>query len=374
MENPSIIVALAVTLRVWVGAILDTATWAAARGAVDAVRYRPRVLGLTTACAVNQPEMPRPVARWLADAPTFPVVVLAVRAPHAAVRGAAAQMGRWFGPTASAVVRWLAGALATAADHVGAETVQRPLAARAHPGLLVPHPHSVGVLAVDMRGFSHLTRALAGSQTLVELIEDYLSVLTGVVEEHRGVVFDYTGDGLLALFLPELVGMPNGAMLDRLVHGMAPELHRAFDGAYDGWLTDWRAGGKTPLEIGLGTGLSFGPAIVGFMGPRGKKQVGVLGEPVNLAAYLCSQAQAGTLLVDCESFVRAGTPPPPAKMVRLHSKKRHQRIRTVCLRLGRMRRPRSRLAALSSRVTLPMRLPDLPWSWRRTGAEPATTA
>jgi class 3 adenylate cyclase len=368
------IVTVAVGLRAWAGAILDMAVWAAARGAVDAVRYRPRELGLTTACAVNQPEVPRPVARWLVDAPTFPPLVLAVRAPHAAVSGAAAQMGRWFGPTASAVVRWLAGALATAADRIGAETVQRPFGARAHPGLLVPHPHAVGVLAVDMRGFSRLTRALAGGTSLVELIEEYLSVLTRVVEQHRGVVFDYTGDGLLALFLPELAGLPHGAMLDRLVHGMAPELHRAFDDAYEGWLADWRASGVAPVDIGLGSGLSFGPAIVGFMGPRGKKQVGVLGEPVNLAAYLCSQAHAGTLLVDCESFARAGTPPPAVTVTRLHSKKRHQRIRTVCLRYGGgTQRTRPLLVTLSSRIALPRSLSTLPWSWRRTHAGRVTT-
>ena len=366
VERPPVIVALALSLRAWVGTLLDAATWAAARGAVDAVRYRPRELGLAAACAVSQPEVPSPVARWIAHVPTLPVVVLVSRAPHAALTEAAGRLGHWFGPTASAVTRWFAGALAAAADRIGAQTTQLPLATRAHPGLLVPHPHSVAVLAVDMRGFSRLTRALAGSSALVQLIEEYLSVLTTVVEEHRGVVFDYTGDGLLALFLPELAGTENGEMLERLVHEMGPDLHRAFDGAYDAWLAEWRVRGVEAMEIGLGAGISFGDAMVGFMGPRGKKQVGVLGEPVNLAAYLCSQAQPGTLLIDVDSFGRAGAPLPPARVVRLNSKKRHQRIRTVSLLYGR-RRPGVRRALMPpARLAARLRMSHPAWTWLRS--------
>src|SRR5205823_13428064 len=107
-------------------------------------------------------------------------------------------------PTAWAVVRFFAGALAAAAEHAGRRPVERRLVARVHPGLLVPHLHVVAVLAVDMRGFSKLTGALEDTQYLAELIEVYLTELTEVVERDRGVVFQYTGDGLLALFLPEI--------------------------------------------------------------------------------------------------------------------------------------------------------------------------
>jgi class 3 adenylate cyclase len=66
----------------------------------------------------------------------------------------------------------------------------------------------------------------------------------------------------------------------------------------------------------------------------------VIGEPVNQAAYLCSQAPAGTLLVERDAFTRAGAPLPTERVVRLRSKKRHQRIETIWLRYGA--RPSSR--------------------------------
>src|SRR5439155_15089336 len=212
--------------------------------------------------------------------------------PHALVRQVATLATRWLGPTSSAVVRWSSGAIAAAADRAGALPIEHSLRARAHPGMLVPHPHDVVVVAVDMRGFSNLTRELHDTQYLTDLIGDYLTALTRVVERHGGVVFQYTGDGLLAVFLPELAGTAAGPLLDRIVHAMCPELHAAFDELCARWCVEWRESGRPAVRIGLGVGVSFGAATVGFIGAAGKKQIGVIGEPVNTAAYLCSQARA----------------------------------------------------------------------------------
>jgi adenylate cyclase len=238
---------------------------------------------------------------------------------------------RWFGPTASALLRWSSGAAAAVADEMTASTFERVLRTRVHPGLLVPHPHAVAILAVDMRGFSNLTAALNDTQYLTDLISDYLTALTAVVESHRGVVFQYTGDGFLALFLPELAGLTGGQLLHRLVTETCPELHDAFDALHETWRADWSERGLERLDVGLGVGASFGQATIGFMGPSGKKQFGVIGAPVNLAAFLCSEAEPGTVLVDRETFTRAGTPQPQVKIRRLRSKKLRRRIEAVRL-------------------------------------------
>ena len=88
------------------------------------------------------------------------------------------------------------------------------------------------------------------------------------------------------------------------------------------------------VDIGLGAGLSFGRATIGFIGPSGKKQFGVIGEPVNLAAFLGSEAGPGTSLVDCGSFRRAGGLAPQGRIIRLRSRKRHQRVETLRLYHG----------------------------------------
>jgi class 3 adenylate cyclase len=165
------------------------------------------------------------------------------------------------------------------ADEMGASTVERVFRARVHPGLLVPHPHAVAVLAVDMRGFSNLTVALNDTQYLTDLVGEYLTELTTIFERHRGVVFQYTGDGLLGLFLPELAGSTGSQLLHRLVTETCPQLHDAFDVLRQSWRAEWKERGLRRIEVGLGVGLSYGHATIGFMGPSGKKQFGVIAAP-----------------------------------------------------------------------------------------------
>src|SRR5690349_8259549 len=119
---------------------LDALVWSVARGAVDAVRYRPGHVELVMACGASQPDLPPALVRWVSEMRERSAAVEAARVPDAVGR-AAARAATWFGPTPSALVRWLSGAARTAADHVGAGTIERPLRSRAHPGLLVPHPH-----------------------------------------------------------------------------------------------------------------------------------------------------------------------------------------------------------------------------------------
>src|SRR6266436_618847 len=178
-------------LRETLGALWDALVLGVARGAVDAVRYQPRHLPLVLVCGGSQPGVPQPLVHWWADVRVRPTYVHVSSLPHSLVR-----------------------AIAALADSLSARPIERSLRARAHPGLLVPHPHAVAILALDMRGFSHLTRELHDTQYLTDLIGEYLTELTRVVEGNGGVVFQYTGDGLLAAFLPELAGVGAGPLLD----------------------------------------------------------------------------------------------------------------------------------------------------------------
>jgi class 3 adenylate cyclase len=307
--------------------------WWMVREMVDAVRYQPRHLDLVPACRGEAADDPSPFVLWWVQLGS--AFIAAGGYPHAIVRAVAIRAGVWLGPTTSTLLRWSSGAAALLADRTGGRAIERSLPARAHPSLLVPHPHEVTIVAVDMRGFSRLTAELDDTQYLSDLIGTYLTALTRIVEAHRGVVFQYTGDGLLAVFLPELAGEAASSMLDRLLRETCRELHHAFDELYAGWRRDWRTSGRPAVPIGLGIGVSHGIATIGFIGPVGKKQIGVLGEPVNLAAYLCSQAPPGEALVDRAALVRLDlVPPPPGRILRLRSRKAHQRIEALRLRYG----------------------------------------
>lgn len=313
----------------------DRAVWGWVNWVVEAVRFEPRRFDLALACGTHQTTAVAPVARWLVGVRERPTVVELGRLPHRLVRWAATYAGRWLGPTSSVLLRWSAGVVAGVTDRAAGAAIERLLATHPHPGLLVPHVHEVAILAADMRGFSRLTAELRDTERLTELIGDYLTRLTAVIEAGRGVVFQYTGDGLLAVFLPELVGGEPSTILSRLADEIAPALHDEFRAFH----VAWGSAGKLPeVPLGLGVGVSVGRATIGYLGPLGKKQMGVIGEPVNMAAFLCAQARAGAVLIDRASFTRAGLEPPPVKIERLRSKKAHQRVDVVCLR-GRSRGP-----------------------------------
>jgi len=313
-------------------------SWRLVRGIADAIRYQPSRLDLSVAYGASHPAVPVAVARWVAAEHTRPATERGGGVPYRMLRRAAVAAERWFGPAGSAVVRTLSAALLGHADRAGAHALTLPLRG-ARPHVLVPHLHDVAVVAIDMRGFTNLTGILDDTQYLARLIGDYLSAITDVVERHGGVVYQYTGDGLIALFLPEIAGTEPPRMLERLVHETARDLHLAFDDLYGRWRAEWAASGRIGAPVGLGVGVSYGPATIGLLGPAGKKQFGVVGETVNTAAFLCSQAIAGTLLVDRESFARAGALVPEARRIRLRSKKRHQRLDALSLRYGRAPRP-----------------------------------
>src|SRR4029077_7864154 len=57
----------------------------------------------------------------------------------------------------------------------------------------------------------------------------------------------------------------------------------------------WRKHGH---ELGFGMGIAHGYATLGRIGFEGRFDYSAIGTVVNLAARLCSQAQAGQILVD----------------------------------------------------------------------------
>jgi len=310
-------------------AALRELTWSWVRWAVSAMRYEPSRLDLALVHGANDPLVPAPLARWVTAEHARPAVDRLGGIPYGALQRAIVAANALLGPSGGALVRAITAAVVGGVDRAATDALGPRL------GLLVPHLHGVAVLALDMRGFSRLTTVLHDSQYLADLIGEYLSEMTRVVEAQHGVVFQYTGDGLLAIFLPEATDDTPGTTLERLVQETARDLHAAFDTLATRWGRDWAAAKHTSTPIGLGIGVSYGHATIGLIGPAGKKQFGVVGEPVNLAAFLCSQAHGGSVLVDLDAFARAGAPVVDGTRVRLESRKRHQQLDAVGLRFGR---------------------------------------
>jgi adenylate cyclase len=142
-----------------------------------------------------------------------------------------------------------------------------------HPELLVGRDTRVSILFCDIRGFSRIAETLGPART-VELMSDVMSVLTQCVLDREGVVVDYVGDEVLAMW---------GAPEDQPDH--AERACRTVLAMFESLpvLNErWQAILNEPLQIGVG--INSGIAQVGNVGSRMKFKYGALGNTVNLGS------------------------------------------------------------------------------------------
>lgn len=139
--------------------------------------------------------------------------------------------------------------------------------------LLEGQDTEVSVLFCDVRGFSAVTER-AGPKKTIEWINDVLTVLSQCVHDQDGVLVDYIGDELMAMW-----GAP----------GNQPDhARRACQAAVDmlaqlePLALKWKD--LVDNKFGFGIGISTGSARCGNTGSKIKFKYGPLGNTVNLAS------------------------------------------------------------------------------------------
>ncbi len=149
----------------------------------------------------------------------------------------------------------------------------RELARNPDPMKMQARQAEVSVLFCDIRGFSTVSERLGPTQTI-----DWLSGVMGefstIVIEHGGVLVDYTGDELMALW-----GAPNEQPNHaELACRAATSIMNSLDSLNEIW--EPLVGARTKVGIGINTG----EALVGNVGTHRKFKYGPLGTVVNLAS------------------------------------------------------------------------------------------
>ncbi len=131
------------------------------------------------------------------------------------------------------------------------------------------------VLFSDIRGFTTLSEAMAPEE-LVKLMNEYFTVMTGKVFEHRGSLDKYIGDAIMAVFGAPLAEPRHAAAACRSALDMLRSLQ--------GLRQSWQARGIPAIDIGVG--INTGPMIVGNMGSEARFNYTVVGDAVNLASRI----------------------------------------------------------------------------------------
>lgn len=145
----------------------------------------------------------------------------------------------------------------------------------------------VVVLCIDMRDFTTLAERVSPLILVDQILNPYFSLMTQVVHQYDGTIDKFLGDGMLAVF-----GSPISHADDpQRALQASIELQRVFQPLHDAWKHE------LGVEITIGIGVSYGPAVVGNIGSEERLDYTLIGDVVNTASRLCGMAKAGQVIV-----------------------------------------------------------------------------
>lgn len=131
------------------------------------------------------------------------------------------------------------------------------------------------ILFSDIRGFTTMAEQMTPDQ-VVDLLNEYLGVMTDVIHQHGGTIDKYEGDLIMAFF---------NAPIPQPDHA-----RRAVESAIDMRLTlnklkaKWAKDGSRPTNFDMGIGLNTGDAFVGLIGSEKRINYTCIGDSVNVAS------------------------------------------------------------------------------------------
>jgi len=137
-------------------------------------------------------------------------------------------------------------------------------------GTLEPSEAEATVLLCDLEGFTSLTQSLGPTGT-VEFLNAYFEDMVAILERHHGVITQFQGDAILAVFN---VPIADPAHAENAVRAAIEMVDAAQARSYAG------------VRAGNRVGLCTGQVVAGAVGSRGRMTYTVHGNAVNMAARL----------------------------------------------------------------------------------------
>jgi len=153
---------------------------------------------------------------------------------------------------------------------------------------LQSHRGEVSVLFADLRGFTAFAERHE-PDTVMTILREFHTAMGELIFRFEGTLERFTGDGMMVFFNdPDPVA-------DHCMQALS--LGLAMCEATATLLPKWqRDGGPRGIAIGI----SKGVVTLGAIGFEGRLDYAAIGSATNLAARLCSEAQAGEVLVSKE--------------------------------------------------------------------------
>jgi len=148
----------------------------------------------------------------------------------------------------------------------------------------------ITVIFCDVRGFTTFSERLQ-PQALMTVINRYLGLASDAINFLEGVVDKYMGDAVMGMFNTQLNPQEDHAQ-------------RAVQAALQ-LISDLRAQHEVMPEdqrLFYGIGIHTGPAVLGVVGGRTRKEFTAIGEASDIAKYLQEQAGKGEIVISGATY------------------------------------------------------------------------
>jgi adenylate cyclase len=133
------------------------------------------------------------------------------------------------------------------------------------------------VMFCDLRGFTTFSEQLE-PERVVEVVNSYLSEMTGAILAHGGTLVSFMGDGIMALFGAPIEQPDHADRALRAAREMVSERLPVFN--------RWLAEAGTAHDFRMGVGLNSGLVMSGNVGSVERLEYTALGDTTNTAARL----------------------------------------------------------------------------------------
>ncbi len=149
---------------------------------------------------------------------------------------------------------------------------------------------AVTVMFADIRNFTSFAERTA-PQLVVELLNEYFELMVDIIFKHEGTLDKFVGDEIMAVWGAPIARPDDTERAVRCAVEMQEALKRINDSQQDG---------EHLFEAGIG--LNTGQAVAGYMGSTKSMNYTVMGDVVNTASRICSEAGPGEVIIGIDTF------------------------------------------------------------------------
>ena len=180
--------------------------------------------------------------------------------------------------------------------------------AQKHPGGATIE---ITALFADIRGSTGLAERI-GTTAYSTAVAEYVRIASEAIRGPGGIVDKLLGDGVMALFIPGFAGVDHAAKAVEAARTILRE-----------------------VSLPVGIGVHTGPAWVGFVGGiQDVLDFTALGDAVNVASRLGSDAQAGEILMSAATGASAGLTTTDMDARSLELRGRSERLEVLAERVS----------------------------------------